>query len=366
MRRALWLGVLLATACGPGAPHASAPLRAQLGAAESASAREHAPDLVARVESALDEADAAERAGQEAAAADHATQARLLLEAALAEAARLDDETERANIEAQIATLLTQARRDEEAREALDRALARDAAATAAREEALAALALAESDEARPLRRRRLSLEEAADLRRAAAALRARARLAIAGAEALGVDAAALAPAVEALGQSEGATGDPVAALAHADTAQREALRALGAARAASEGPGPAAAAELAEAARAEGFDVVSLPEGTAVEVGGLFAGAAPTLARSASARVARLAALVAAHPHGPIQVQAQVAQVGHAADALAGRRAEALRRALVDAGADAERLSAQPIDGALRGDEPVERVRLLFLAYGG
>lgn len=363
MRRALWLALTLA-ACGPGAPRASAPLRARLAASESAPARERAPDLVARVEAALDEADAAERAGDPAAAADHATRARLFLEAALAEAARLEDETERANVEAQIATLLAQARRDEEAREAIDRRLARDAAASAAREEALAALALAESDEARPARRRRLSLEEAADLRRAAAALRARARLTAAAAVALGADEATLTAANEALAASEAATGDPTQAVSHADRAHREALRALGVARTAAEGPGPDGAATLAEAARAEGFEVVALSEGTGVEVAGLFAGASPAPSRGASARLARLAALVAAHPHGPIQVQAQVTQQGHAADALAARRAEAVRRALVEAGADAERLGAQAIPTALRGDEAVERVRLLFVAY--
>ncbi len=366
MRSAILFAVVVSTACGPGAPRASAPLRAQLASAEAAAARERAPDLVARVEAALDDADAAERAGDALAAADHATRARLFLEAALAEATRLEDEGERSNLEAQIATLLARAHRDEDAREAMGREQAREAAASAAREEALAALALAESDEARPLRRERLSLEQAADVRRAAAALRARARLAMAAARALGADDASMAATDAAITESEGATGDPLAALSHAERAHRESLRALGARRAAAEGPGPDGPAVLAEAARAEGFEVVSLPEGLAVEVEGLFTGSSPAPARNAASRLARLAALVAAHPHGPVQVQAQVAQEGRAADARAERRAEAVRRALVEGGIDEARLTAQPIPTALRGDEPVARVRLLFVAYAG
>ncbi|MCB9595782.1 MAG: hypothetical protein H6719_23875 [Sandaracinaceae bacterium] len=363
MRLALALALLVG-GCGPGAPRATASLRERLTSDEAAAARERAPDLIARVEHAMDRADAAERAGDEAGAADHTTEARLFLEAALAEAARVEDEDERANLEQQVATLLARARRDEEARETIDRGLARADAAAAARAEALAALALAETDEARPARRARVSLEQAADLRHAAAALRARARLTLAAARALGADEAALADSNAALAASEAATGDPQAALAAADRAHHAALRALGAQRAGLDGPGPDGAASLAEAAAAEGFEVVPLPEGTGVEVDDVFAGAATAVSRAATTRVERLATLVAAYPHGPVQVQAQVAQQGHAGDALAERRAEALRRALIAAGADADRLSAQAIPTALRGDEPIARVRLVFVAY--
>jgi hypothetical protein len=53
----------------------------------------------------------------------------------------------------------------------------------------------------------------------------------------------------------------------------------------------------------------------------GLFAGRG--LARRSAFRVARLASLVAAHPHGPVRVEA--------APPHAARRAEALRRALAE-----------------------------------
>jgi len=106
------------------------------------------------------------------------------------------------------------------------------------------------------------------------------------------------------------------------------------------------------------------VPEGLAVEVGGLFSGAATSLSRRAAPVVARLGALVSAHPHGPVLVEAQAAQRGAAGDRIAARRARALLEALAGAGAARERLRAEPIPAALRGEDPVERVRLVFVAY--
>src|SRR5690606_18700738 len=210
-------------------------------------------------------------------------------------------------------------------------------------------------------RRARVSLEEAQDLRRAAAALRARARLVAAAAQALGAPADAPAATQAALTASDAAR-DPAAALDAADRASHEALRALGAARRALEGPGPDGTSALAEAARAEGFEVIALPEGIAIEVEGLFAGRG--LARGASARIERLASLIAAHPHGPVVVQAQGPASGRQGERLAQQHAEALRRALVAAGADAERLSAEGVPPSLAAETPERRARLLFVAY--
>ncbi len=362
MRHALAVTALLLVACG-GAPRASGELRERLRSGAAAGAHERAPELVAQVERALDDADEAERDGDAPATADHVTRARLLFEAAVAEAARVEDETERAHIESEIATILARARRDEAARETISAGLSRRASARAAREEVARALEQASRDEARPLRRRRVSLEEAQDLRRAAAALRARARLAMAAARALAADDEALAEANAALDASDRAE-NPLGALSHADRAHYAALRALGVARASLEGPGDDGPSTLAEAARAEGLSVVSLPEGLAIEGGGVFNGASASVARRAADTVERLASLIAAHPHGPVLVQAQVAQQGRVGDSLAERRAVALRRALVTRGADEERLTAQPVPTALRGEHPVARVRLVFVAY--
>jgi hypothetical protein len=359
VRRLAALALVLA-ACGGGSAMTSE-LRTRLGSAESRAARDHAPDLVAQVEAALGDAEEAERANDRDGAADHLTRARLLLDAALTEAARIDDERERRQIEERVATVLAQARRDEEAREAIGGELARLASIRTAREETRRALAQAVEDEARPRRRGRVSLEEAQDLRRAAAALRARARLLAGAAQALGAPAAALLPTQAALTASDEAR-DPAIALDAADRASHEALRALGAARRQLEGPGPDGASALAEAARAEGFEVIALPEGIAIEVEGLFSGSG--LARNASARIGRLASLVAAHPHGPVQVQAQGPASGRQGERLAQQHAEALRRALVAAGADAERLSAEGVPPSLAAETPERRARLLFVAY--
>lgn len=362
MRLAIPATALLLVACG-GAPRASGELRERLRSGVAAGAHERAPELVAQVERTLDQADEAEQNGDEAATADHITSARLLFEAAVVEAARVEDEAERAHIESEIAATLARARRDEEARETISVELARRASARAAREEAARALEQASRDEARPLRRRRVSLEEAQDLRRAAAVLRARTRLAMAAARALGADDEALAEANAGLDASEGAS-DPLAAVSHADGARHAALGALGGARASFEGPGDDGPSTLAEAARAEGFTVVSLPEGLALEGDGVFRGASASVARSAADIVDRLASLIESHPHGPVLVQAQVAQQGQVGDRLAERRAEALRRALIAQGGDEQRLSAQPVPTALRGEHPVARVRVVFVAY--
>ena len=316
---------------------------------------------MARVESALDAADAAEAAGDLDAAQDHATRARLLLEAAQAEAARVVDVEARREIEEELANLLERTRRDERARAAIGAELTRLASARAAREEVLRALGEAAEDEGRRPRRGRVSLEETADLRRGAAALRGRARLVLGAARSLGASEEAIAPAVDALQRSEQASHDPLEALGAADDAHRAALRALGAARAAADGPGPDGAAALAEAARAEGFEVITLPEGTAVVSEAVFRGAST---RPDAALTQRLAAIATAHPHGPIQIQAWVRQRGAAGERLSQRRAEALRGALEHAGVPAERLSVGEVDAALVPDEPVDAARLVFAAY--
>lgn len=357
MRRVALIAALL-VGCG-GGPRPSQPLRTRLAAEESAAARERAPELAAQVEAALDDADAAAAAGSPEAADDHLTRARLLLEAAQAEAARIDDERARRAVEEEVARIRDRARRDERARAALEAESARLAASRSAREEQLAALRMAEEDEARGGRRARVSMEETADLRRAAAALRERARLMLGAAIALGATEEETAEATAAIAASEEARTDALVALREADRAGHLALEALGAARSRTEGPPEGAGRSLVEAATAEGFTPVALPEGAAVEVDGLFAGAGVV-----RGRVERVAAFVRAHPHGPVQVQAQVTQAGAAGERLAARRAEALRRALVGAGVSAERLTAAAIPTALRGDEPREVARLVFVAY--
>jgi hypothetical protein len=357
--RACLCFVMFVVACGAG-PRSSRDVRERLRSADSAAAREHAPDLIAQVETAIEDADNAESAGDEDAAADHATRARLLLDAALAEAVRVSDEADRSRAQERTSALLARARRDERASEEITAELARLASARTAREEAARALAQAELDEAQPRRRTRVSMEEGGDLVRAAAALRARARVLASAAQALGATEEALRPANDALAAADAAPRDPLALIQTADRAHHAALRALGQARRAAEGPGEDGAAVLAEAARAEGFEPLAVQEGLAVEVDRVLS--ATGVARTAENLIRRIAALIAAHPHGPVQILVPARDSGARGEQTAQRRADALRTALISAGADASRLTARPFPAALGAPD---RARLVFVAYG-
>lgn len=357
----LMLCFLGACACG-GGTRASADLRAQLADESAATLRERAPDLVAGVDSALDAADRADQAGDPEAAADHVTQARLLLDAARAEAERMEDDDARRALEAQIAEVLSRAHRDERARAQISRERVREASARTAREEAARALAAATADEGRPGRRRRVTLDETSDVRRGTAALRERAALLLAAARALGAPEAAGEPVETALRASR-ASRDPLEALQHADAAHAAGTRMLGAARASRDTPGRDGARALAEAAALERFDVLTLEQGIAIETRGMFSGTS-ALSSGGRARVSRLAVLLAGHPIGPVQVQVQVARGGSAGERLATQRAEALVRALVGEGVDEARLSAQGLPPAMAADPPADATRVVFLSY--
>ncbi|MGE0785033.1 MAG: hypothetical protein AB7S26_05040 [Sandaracinaceae bacterium] len=358
--RALALVVLLG-ACGAGGPRVSRDLRDELGSAEVREARERAPELILEAESALDAADEAEGRGDLAAAEDRATEARLYLEAARNEAARAEDEAARRALEVETGRVLAQARRDEEAREEVSRELARRAAARTADEEASAALEQAIVEEGTGSRRRRVGLDDAAAMRRGAAAIRERARLALASAEALGASADALERTQTSLRESE-SSQDPVRALELADRAYASATAALGAARGASETTGADRARALMEMAEREGLDAFATPLGVVVEASGVL-GAGASLPRGAAPRIERLARLLTAFPRGPVQVQVSVSGSGASSEAAAMRRAEAARAALAR-GADGERLHASLVGAALRAEVPADRVRLVFDAY--
>ncbi|MFK7988799.1 MAG: hypothetical protein AB8I08_22455 [Sandaracinaceae bacterium] len=353
---------LVVGACGGGA-RTSADLRSQLAEESVRTLRERAPDLVAGVDSALDAADRADQSGDREAAADHVTRARLLLDAARAEAARMEDDDARRALETQIAEVLARAHRDERARAEMSRARVREASAATAREEAQRALAQATADEGRPGRRRRVTLDETSDVRRGAAALRERAGLLLAAALALGAPEAAGEP-VEAALRASRASRDPLEALQHADEAHAAGMRMLGAARAGREAPGRDGANALAEAAELDHFGVLTLDGGVAVEATGMFSGSGSALSSVGRTRVSRLAVLLAAHPIGPVQVQVQVARAGSAGERLATQRAEALVRALVAEGVDEARLTARGLPPAMAADPPADATRVVFLSY--
>ena len=198
LRPAMLLSGLLLGACGPSIPHHAERAARDLEALGLRDAADAAPDLVAAAEAALADAERAERLADPDAAADFATRARLLGQAALAERERLEVTTRIAAFEREIAGLEEEAiaAERETAREIRETAIA--VAGRAARVEMERARTRAEEDEARTRRRARISLENAGEIRRAAAALRERALLLSGAAEAMGADGVA-ASAVRAL-----------------------------------------------------------------------------------------------------------------------------------------------------------------------
>ncbi|MGF1466106.1 MAG: hypothetical protein ACFCGT_08220 [Sandaracinaceae bacterium] len=339
-------------ACGGTTYRSTRQVRAALGEREEAGARRFAPDLLAQADGAIRLAEAAERRGDLDAARDYATRARLFLEASEHEEARLVHETERAEIEARIRPLLAQARADEAARAELSARATLRASARVARREAERALALAIEDEARRGRRARAGLEEARDLRRAAATLRARSRLLVSAARALGATDEDVEAAEASIVSSREARR-PEEALAEADRAYGEALGALGRARSSRPSPPAAATRSLAELAQEAGFEAYPTDLGLAVESRRLFARRGSQVSAEGRARLARLARLAAAFPSGPVQVAASDQA-----------RSTAARSALAAEGVDEARLTTVVLDPALRGAGPPPDVRLVFLAY--
>ena len=320
MKIAATLGAFVLVACGATQTHTDPIPLFDADGVEAA--RREAPDLVAAAERAADEARAADESGDGDAARDHATRARLLLEAAIVEADRASMDRQR--LEAQRAT--EEATRAavvaDEGRATLEVEQARQNAAQVARGEMRRAFEQAEQDEGRRLRRRSQEVEQA---RRAAAlALRDRARLVLAAALALG---AARDDATE-IEESITTAGSAIEQLQNADRAHRRALGLLGAARLAH--PVDAAArSSLIEAIEERDLEV-------SLEDRGL------VLRGVTLARVQTLAQLISAHPHGPVEVR--------------GRGASGFARRLKQAGIEDDRLSIHA------GSTPIE---LVFLGYG-
>jgi hypothetical protein len=340
MSRPALLTAWLALGCGA-ATSTGAGLRAELAPLLDA-ARPAAPAEAAAAEAELDAAERAARTGDLPAAADHRAAARLLASLASERAARSELLEAHAALEREASDLLEEAAAlDAEAR-AHELAASRLAAGRAAREEALRAFARAETEEARRRRRGRLSLDDARDLGEAAEALRRRARLLAAAAAVLDPGAAPERRDELAvlLARSEAAT-EPLGAVAEADHAHRVARALLGAARRARP-VDERVVASLLEAAASEGLPAVRVERGVALD-------AAPALEPGApSARLARLAALVASYPEGPVQIEAGGAE--------AEARAQRVLAALASGGVPPGRASVEL--GAASG------VRVLLVAY--
>lgn len=347
MSRALAIAALLvvSSASCSGSPTRDDGLAELFEAEGPRAARTRAPDMLGAADRAREDAESARRRGDADAAADHATRARLLLTAAVAESERIALEERRLAIEARIEELDAQAARDAVATREIEAEVERLLASRLAQREARRMFEIASEDE--PRRFRRVEDDRAQMHREAAAFLRTRASLLLAAAEALGAEPASLIPARERV-EEAGRVRDVTEQVTAAQDAFRAAQALLGAARARSEGPDADQRAALVRDAGEQGFEVEQVDRGLVVVVDGVFRGRGAQV-EAASAR--RIAALLSAHPHGPVRVEVMGERRAAAA------RAEALERALVAAGVPEARVGADPVAG-----EP--RVALVFVAY--
>jgi hypothetical protein len=317
---------------------------ARLERARELSVEERAPDLYARALKARDQA--GKLPEESPARGDYASEARLWLEASIAEAERLSLSEKRLVAERELLAAEQALVQAERARAEATRAVEVQLAAEIAREEAKKAL-----ERANQATRLRPKLSRA-EVMAASDALLARATLVHAALPALGVDAAKHTALGSELGEARAAVAkDPDAALDRAHALLDRTLALLATLRAKSGAASEAEAASLAEALREAGLRVTRGDRGLAAVLEGAFA--ERLLKPATRPRLARICELSRAHPHGAVR-----AAVGSANAAVASARSRELAAELSRAGCDAARVG---VDVAALGSDDVE---ITWLAY--
>ena len=350
--------LMLIAACG-GTPSSSS-LDELFEATVADDARQRAPDLYAAAVRARADSDAALEADDVPAAADHATRARLLLLAAEAEADRLVLEEHRLTLVRRTRRADEAVARDTRARLALETEMTRLRSAQVAGEEAARVFTQAEVDEERRFRgqaeqRDRVQLQ-------AAAAVATRSRLLLAAAMALGAsdaDAAGTSRAIAAVASAR----DGNRAMLIADRALRAAIELLGTARSRHPGPTTDEIAALHAGALSAGFAAEQLDRGVVIGLRSAFTGRGPRLSADVRDDLERLADLIKAHPHGPVQVHGYGGGDGATAERLAIERVEQAVAYLRAQGIGADRLQPMP----LTAEPPTngDRLEVVFVSYG-
>lgn len=317
---------------------------ARLGRARELGVEQRAPDLYARAMQARDEA--SKLPEESPARGDYASEARLWLEASIAEAERLTLSEKRLLVERELLSAeqaLVQAERERaEATRAVEVLLA----AEIAREEAQKALERAQQA---PRLRPKLTRAEVVA---ASEALLARATLVHAALPSLGGDQAKLAALGSELAQARTALlKDPDAALDRAHALLDRTLAMLATLRARAGAASEAEAASLAEALREAGLRVTRGDRGLSAILEGAFA--ERTLKSGARPRLARICELTRAHPHGAVR-----AAVGSANNAVASARRNEVHAELARGGCEAARVG---VDVVALGSDDLE---ITWLAY--
>lgn len=342
-----WRGIVLVvglSACTSPAAQRLQLERARLERAEQQRAAERAPALWQRFEQTRGEAEAAAPGTPER--ADYETEARLWLEAAIAEAERAALSEARLEMERETAQLEAQVLEEERARSELALEAEREAARELARTQA--ALALARSEKATK-NRVRLSRTE---VEAAALALITRAELVHQALAAWGVDGAQRAALEARITRARNALANaPDEALREGDQALFAGLSLLGSLRGGAGEPSEAERAALAEALEQAGAKVQRNERGLGALVPGALRGSG--LGPSAPRVLSRVCALTRGHPHGPVQ-----AVVPGANQAQAQARERAVREQLGKAGCAEGRVQ---VERRVSGEDALE---ITWLAY--
>ncbi|MBW2551340.1 MAG: hypothetical protein JRE73_11355 [Deltaproteobacteria bacterium] len=251
-------------------------------------AREHAPDLYARAQTAWAEAAEAERRKDDQAADDQRTEARLWLTAAATEAERVQLDRRRAELQREEERWAKQLARDQQAAAVVARDISRYEARAVALHEAERLSALSEGP----------TLTDAS-----LDAIVTRVRLNLALAEALGANDEQLRPLRERT-EVIARKRPPSAKAAEALLLKTEAL--IGQMRAQWPEPRPGASTELVETALVTGFAADRVGNGVVIRSERFFT----PKGQVSSATVKRFHGLLAAFPHGPVACQVAVPEL--------------------------------------------------------
>lgn len=361
MSRALSLFLLLLIGCGGGIDHTrTTRLQRDLSAIDLDAQRAHAATFTARAESARDAAQRSEDEADLVAADEYASVARAWAEAARAESEAQVGEAALAEADAALLEVESEIAQRVQAAEALEAEATHAAAQRATRDEVARALLRAESDEAVPRRARHVGLGTPADVAPLADALLDRTRLLLAASEALGAphDSPARSALTEAAAMRM--PGERLAAASHAhDLAQLS----LAQARRATEGPSDAEIASFREALTAQNFAPMLDAHGLGTELTEVFEGT--RVRASIAARLRRLGALLAGHPHGGIFLlvecaegsEAEAQRQGQAVSTLLTSLAAREVRVEVIAGANAGRVRVSLPAYVTRGPQPASPI---------
>jgi len=312
-----------------------------------------APDLAARVDRARADARAADDDG---ARCDHEQRAELWEVAALSEAKRIRLAREREAILRDVEAIETQRAADEERRAEIARDVQREQAVRVARNEAARVFAEATEDEGR---RRGGDAARTAVRREATQALLERASAIVAAAAALGAPESSVEAATRAIDGARRANDGSAASVVSAQRAWSLAQTSLGEARKRKGAPTVEERASLFEALANAGFVAEMLDEGVAIWLPSAFPPGRRDVSKGEAAVLSALGAVLTAHPHGPIQVQARVASVAQRAGAA--KLLDRVTKAL--GGVDPARVVRDVLVAS--ADQVGIEVRVILPAYG-